>query len=706
MTEKRYRAFISYGHGDAAWSDWLHRTLETFRTPAKLAGKAGPFGPVPRRLTPIFRDRSDLAAAHSLSTAIEEALADSLFIIVICSPEAACSHWVNEEIRLFKKLNGENRVLSLIVAGEPFASGETSREDDECFPLALRRFVSPDGAITDTPAEPIAADLRPGGDGKRYARLKIAAGLLGVRLDDLIQRDAARRAQRSRAVAAGAALIAAGMGALAFEARLARLDAERQRAEAENLIEFMLTDLREKLEPVGRLDTLGVVGERALGYYGRQNERRLDADALGRRSRALLLVGEIDNLRGDLDAALAAYEKAAATTAEQLRRDPANGRRLYDHAQSVFWVGYIAWQRGDRTAAEAQWRDYLSLAERMVAAEPDNADYEAELGYAYSNLGTLLIEERRWAEAADFFELSRQRNERLVAAEPESVPRLLDLAQDHSWIARAHSGAGRFLEARRAFAAELAIYERIFEQEDHQSARSAAQIAQLGVAQAYMAEGRMPAALSLLGSTRDGIVALIALDPQNTRWRRNGVTILTAFANAALFSGDEADAGDALKTARMLATELLAADSSVITWNMLASRADMLEARLLSQTGDRIGASELLRDSLARLEAVLSTARRGDYLVASTLAETCRDLGVLVAPEDPAEARRLWETGLARFDGALASLGPTDKTLAASLLLLLDRREESRRLIAELEALNYRHPGFLILTNDFATAAR
>lgn len=53
-------------------------------------GQPTPYGPAPRRLTPIFRDRSDLSAAGDLSGELG-ALRDSLFLIVVCSPAAAKS---------------------------------------------------------------------------------------------------------------------------------------------------------------------------------------------------------------------------------------------------------------------------------------------------------------------------------------------------------------------------------------------------------------------------------------------------------------------------------------------------------------------------------------------------------------------------------------------------------------------------------------
>lgn len=71
--EPQYRAFISYSHADSAVATWLHRALETYHVPTNLVGKETPVGPVPRRLTPIFRDRDELAASGDLSTGLKDA---------------------------------------------------------------------------------------------------------------------------------------------------------------------------------------------------------------------------------------------------------------------------------------------------------------------------------------------------------------------------------------------------------------------------------------------------------------------------------------------------------------------------------------------------------------------------------------------------------------------------------------------------------
>nr|MBA3812324.1 toll/interleukin-1 receptor domain-containing protein [Caulobacteraceae bacterium] len=167
--ERRYWAFLSYSHTDHVWADWLHGALETYHVPARLVGRPTRMGPAPRRFNPIFKDRQELAANANLREEVRRALAHSAFLIVICSPAAARSPWVEEEIVRFKVLHGEERVLAVIVGGAPRASFMPGREDQECFPAALRVRVGADGTLTAERADPIAADLRPAGDGRRLA---------------------------------------------------------------------------------------------------------------------------------------------------------------------------------------------------------------------------------------------------------------------------------------------------------------------------------------------------------------------------------------------------------------------------------------------------------------------------------------------------------------------------------------------------------
>jgi hypothetical protein len=210
----RYSAFISYRHmpRDRQWAMRIMRELETYRTPKALQGEA-----FPDRIGHLFRDEDEIPASTDLSDQIKDALARSDYLIVVCSPDTPASRWVRREIELFQEMGKSDRIMPLLIAGEP----------EESFPPELRRrrvaVVREDGG-TDfvwEEVEPVAADVRPRKDeskGKteRRALLRLAAALLGCRFDDLARRDEERRRAKLRRQlgvgAAGAAL--AGLGGL------------------------------------------------------------------------------------------------------------------------------------------------------------------------------------------------------------------------------------------------------------------------------------------------------------------------------------------------------------------------------------------------------------------------------------------------------------------------------------------------------------
>lgn len=280
----KYHAFISYSHTDAAWGAWLHRALETYRPPKSVRRQL----PIeaPPRLFPIFRDREELPTSPDLASNIREALADSRFLIVICSPAAAHSRWVNEEIKTYKQLGRADHILALIVAGEPNASDTPGKDPaEECFPEALRYAYTPEGERTDARVEPIAADVRAGKDGKRAALLKLAAPMFGVSYDTLRQRDQERQRRQRLLTGAASLVLLLTLGGLGWNAyrlsalrrvehaqqRLERAQQRRERAQSEFRMASHSAeggDLRNAMAWAARAirDDPSVDASRALGF--------------------------------------------------------------------------------------------------------------------------------------------------------------------------------------------------------------------------------------------------------------------------------------------------------------------------------------------------------------------------------------------------------------------------------------------------------
>jgi len=428
----KYKAFISYSHKDESWGRWLHRRLETYPIPTNLVGRPTNIGAIPKRLKPIFRDREELAAADDLGEKIEQALANSENLVVICSPDAAESHWVNQEVLSFKRNNREAQVFCLIVGGEPFASSMRGREQEECFPSALRFQLDKHGALTDIPAEPLAADIRTQGDGKRLGVLKLVSGMIGVGLDEIVQRDMRRGRKRVTAITASALAAVLTMGTLTGFALSARKEADARRNDAEGLIEFMLTDLKDKLEPVGSLDVLLAVADRATNYYDHYPLSAHDDDALGRRARLLHYSGKIQYTLGRWEDATRSFERAYEATQNLFADHPNNPERIFEHAQSAYWIGYLFFDNGQYEQATPFYEDYLNLAEKLRIVEKGQRPLQ-ELSYAYTNLGSNQLLLGELAEAQSYFEKAIGVKNELSVQNPNNRTKL-SLANGYGWL--------------------------------------------------------------------------------------------------------------------------------------------------------------------------------------------------------------------------------------------------------------------------------
>ena len=444
MGDYKYKAFISYSHKDRKWTRWLHRRLETYPIPKNIIGNVTSAGPIPKRLKPIFRDREELSASNNLGEKIEAALASSQSLIIICSPAAAKSKWVNQEILTFKRNNRDAQLFSVIVEGEPYASGMPGREDEECFPPALRFEVNSDGSLSDVPAEPLAADLRPHADGKRLGFLKLISGMVGVGLDEVVQRDMKRSRKRVTAITSGSLATVLAMGMLTglaldarLEAELAQAEAEAGRNDAEESIEFMLTDLKPELEKVGRLETLKVVGKRAEKYYYKYPISKHGDEALGRRARVFHFLGSILDKEGDLATANEYFLQAYEATDELLSRDPKNADRIFEHAQSAYYAGSIPFFERKYNTARPYFDEYIKLAEKLNIVEPESLRGLQEKTYAYTNLGAFLAQTGNKHHALQIYETSIPIYKKIASSNLDNPNYVIDLAQAYAWMADA-----------------------------------------------------------------------------------------------------------------------------------------------------------------------------------------------------------------------------------------------------------------------------
>jgi eukaryotic-like serine/threonine-protein kinase len=674
-----YWAFLSYSSHDLAIAQWLHRALENYVVPRRLVGVPTPGGPAPRRFRPIFHDRTELPAHSDLGASIKSALAQSAYLIVICSPSAAKSQWVEKEIEAFRALHGSARIFSVI------ASDSHADSHIDCFPPALR--YSGDRSAAERP-EPIAVDLRPGKDGRRMARLKLIAGMLGVGLDELVRRDDRRRHRRMVAITAASLAGMVIASALAAAAWIARNEAQKQRGHAEGLIEFMLTDLRKKLEPGGHLDSMDGVGSEALKYYSAQNPHDLDAQSLARRARALRLMGEIRIQRGDLGEALASFEQASATTAELLLRAPTDAQSIFNHAQIVFWVGEIARQRGDVARAESRFQQYRHLAERLTAIDPSNDDWRAEVEYAESALGTLFLESGRTDDAIGAFQHTLAEAQILAQRHPDDLNRQLEWAQGNAWLADAVQRRGRLAQARTLREKELAIYSAILNKDPtFRQARYSAVIGLQILGRLALIGGDSNRALANFSDAAARAEELLTNEPENMDLTSVVAIAQVDLGEALLAAKQVAAARSAQQRADTLLAAVLAHDATVTRWRNYRGQADLLHAAIAAVSGNIALALQLDQTVLSPLERAptLEPNTESFWILQKARLQTGDDLAALGRAQ---EAHVEWLAIVASLPKTIAAYEPKLLAVLEAANNRLERREDARTISRYLAGLS------------------
>jgi tetratricopeptide (TPR) repeat protein len=664
----RYRAFISYSHQDRKAAEWVHRALETYRAPRRLTTIGGD-API-RRLTPIFRDRDELSASPDLGEVIRDALDHSDALIVLCSPASAASRWVDQELAYFLKDRGLDKVICVISPATPMGTPLM-----EVLPPTLRAAL-PAGV------EPLAVDPRRQADGPRLARLKIAASLLNVSLDQLVQRDARRGMRLMASFTAAALVVALAMGAMTLATLKSRQIARDQRDETEALVAYMLGDLRQQLEPVGRLDVLDGVGARVLAYYGKARNHELDDKALAQRAKAQTLLGTIREQRGDLVGARDAFGQAASTTHELAGRAPNNGERIFDEAQNVYWLAYMEWRQGNAAGAEQGFKRYEALARTLVRLDPGRADWRLEVAYAESNLGTLLLEQGRAAEALTTFRAALVAFEAERAKAPDDHDRLDDAVDAHAWVADSLVKLGRPREAyaEREGAANLLARASAKDAADKPLAASSL-AAQLALARLELDLGRMAQARARSNDAMRGLRVLVALDPTNRRWQEYLLIGQLDAVDFAVWSGQAAQAQAAHVQAAAMLARLRTGDEAKAWRADLDGRLDQQGIVLARVSGDPSRARRLAHELLDRLGRTPSSR--------DAVSERAVLYGVAhLAAEQPAAAI----DALAPRRG---SLPPAGLDVLARAYLAQARRDLADTLVRDLKKQGYAHPGFL-----------
>lgn len=575
----KYRAFLSYSHRDRSWSEWLHGALERTRIDKDLVGRLTSSGPVPPSLRPIFRDREDFSAGASLDKQTVAALEASQFLIVLCSPDAASSHHVNEEVRRFKAFGGTERIIPVIVRGEP------DGRDSECFPPALRFKVDPNGRLTDQREEPLAADARTDGDGRELATQKVVAGLIGVSLDEVRKRhQRARRRTLHRRILGGtvaAAVFTTGTGYFLWQTREHTTLIEEQR-KRESEQKQQLADLRalvEKLISIGPAQA-APGSEAAIG-------EAVTAAADGAAKGDLRLARAMELLQaGQIEAAEQLFQKVAEEKARAVARvgkeaaaayrnlgaiaglaDPRRAREAYaravdldpDDREALYWSGYLRLLAGDAGSAEQDLRKLLQDA-RLAADE--RGAYRAHL-----RLGDILVGRDNASGAREQFDRAHEIASLNATRHPGDAEWQRDLSVAESKIGDVLYAQGELARAQLAYRRLLAIADRLASTEPRNTAWQYLRgVGHERVAEVLFAQGDLAGALKEYEAKRAIVAGLVEHDRRNASWLRDLAVAHEKVGSVLKAQGRLAEAHAAYHDDLLITEELAKTDPKNAGW--------------------------------------------------------------------------------------------------------------------------------------------
>ena len=500
---------------------------------------------------------------------------------------------------------------------------------------------------------------------------------------------AAKFLRRNRVpVAAGSAAalaLATAAGVAWHEARVA----QQQQAQAEGLIEFMLGDMPPRLKSVGRLDALDAVGDRALAYYAAQDPSRLDAASLGRRARALHLVGEIAEKRGQLDEAARRFGEAAASTAELLARHPDVPQHLFNHAQSEYWVGFVARRRGLAQEAEAAFGRYQALAQRLVKLEPGKLDWRVEQAFADVNLGVMQHEGGRPADALKAFERARQGLQGAVSERPALN---VELGNALGWVAKARESVHDYAGAIAAQQAKREAVARVPDAARDRRVQYHMANAVYEVSRLQLNLGQAEAAAASAREAIQGFEPLVSADAANLDWLAQLAAARLSWAEAEWAQGAKERAQAQLPAIEAATARLMASPDRKVRWLVnQRGRLTVLRARLTQEVSGR---------SVGELRAYLDDMRQHESAGKPLDAEQVPIVAAagLVLGEALRRAGRVDEAGIhwAAAAERLQAAGERGHAPAMALLGLIavrqGRTQDARLWAEKVGPTTYRHP--------------
>lgn len=331
-----------------------------------------------------------------------------------------------------------------------------------------------------------------------------------------------RRGERVRLaimiIMTGLALLAGGLG---IAARSAQTQAESSRNEAEGLMGYMLGEFVDKLRPIGKLDLLDSVSNRALSYLSNPARSDENDTSLAQRAKSLQLISEVKIARADPIGANTALLASREILQRQLSAKPTDLVLLKSAGENAFWLGQIHLDQKEWDKSLKYFEEYREYANRQADIAPNDISSWIEQSYAHNNIGTVALRQGDVKRAANEFAQSVQLKTRAYTSKPDDKQLAADVADTLSWQASAQMLLGDLGNAEQLRGRELVLLQKLrdtYPEESLWSSRVA--LAWTHQSELKQARGETGASHSDALRAHDLLQTLVETDPSNRLWQR------------------------------------------------------------------------------------------------------------------------------------------------------------------------------------------
>lgn len=700
MSSFKYKAFISYSHVDTKLTKWLHRKLEAYQVPKHLVGTQTELGVVPDNLFPIFRDRDELAATTHMTDAIADALGQSEFLIIVCTPSSAHSKLVSREIEEFKRIHGNRNILCLIARGVPF-SGDPATE---CFSEVLKQHINPDGTAAGWAPEGLAADIRPGSDGKSAAVSKLVAGMLGLDLNDLQRREL----QRER----GKLVLGLGVSIAAFAVisglLFATLNAQRLAEErTDALLNFLLESQErvfQSLDADGDTRTQETMIRMTLDYFREVGLGDADVKTLGLWSGTALRLGQNLERQGQNESAADLFNQirdfSVGFSADNL--DSHFARFRLQNAE--FFYGYHQHRLGFYDEAERVYRNRLSISEaargdrKLKHQTPGtHVDWDNRVSDGQQFLAMLLAGPQDKVTEAEtlFTQAIVGWKQSIESFEPNDIEKNNSYQRWSLGFVKRHHGElqrrlGQFEDAQESFQESGQIYEDLLPlAPGHKGVMRRIAVAEMRTARTMLDVGDLDSAHSLAQKAANKLMELATENVNSVWWLSNAIDAHNLLLKTTLMTRDYDAAAKLALTGLKKAKELFERDKDRPAYRLAYYTASLLHAETLQKTNQDGEAETALRALAEAIDTEPATFFRTNGVM-----EFHAKLALLLADLQPSQANRHLEKAISTVS-ARPDPWPEAHAYEAFALQRLGREEEAAQIFSDLDKIGFDHALFL-----------